>query len=386
MSDLSSLDKFQVFAPISSDDSVLTATANSNAVEGEYDIVVTQLAESQKLASNPFADPEVEIGEGTLSLSVAGNSFDVTIDSTNSSLFGIRDAINDAADNTGITATVINEDNGSRLILTADDSGTANTISVSATNAGSGDLSQLDGAALTETRAAADAILTVDTFAVTSSSNTVNDAVQGVTFNLTGIGSSNLAVARDDEAVTASVQAFADAFNALRDEIDNQRSGHLEAEGTLLSLESQLLNVLNNGTPITGSSYSYLSEVGISVDKNGRMQVESSIIQSVLDTDFRSFANLLAADGEGYAFRLKDLADELLQDDGLIDAREDGLNGQIDRMDDQKLRIEYRLDLREQRIRAQFTALDTLVANLNVTSSFLSQQLTSLAGNFSNNN
>lgn len=381
MNDLSSSSAFQVFAPTSTNDSVFTASADSEAVEGSYDLIVTNLAESQKQASAAFADPEAEVGEGTLTLTVGGEAFSVTVDSSNSSLFGIRDAVNNAADNTGVTATLINEDGGSRLVFTSDTSGTANTVTVAATNGASGDLSQIDGANLTEIRAAEDAALTIDGFSVTSSTNRVEDAITGVTLNLAGEGSASLDVARDDAAITASVQEFASAFNSLRDEIDRQRDGQLEADGTLLSIESVILAELNSGQAVTGSSYTYLSEIGLSLDKHGKMQVDSSVLQTALDTDFRSFANLLATPDEGFAYRLDTLADALLEPDGLIDAREDGLNATIDRYDDQKADLEFRLEIIEKRIRAQFTALDTLVSNLNATGSFLSQQLSSIVGN-----
>lgn len=386
MSNLSSLSKFQIFSPTSSDDTVLTATADETAVEGTYDIDVTALAASHKLASNAFSDPTDIVGEGTLTLSVGSNSFDVTIDSSNSTLFGLRDAINNAPTNTGVTATIVNENSGSRLILTSDDAGTANALTVTATNGAVGNLSQLDGANLTEKRAAADAQLTIDTFPVTSSTNDVVGAIEGVTIRLDKVGTANLDVARDDDAIKTSVQEFADAYNALRDEIDNQRQGQLEADGTLLALESQILRELNQGQTITGSNYKFLSEAGISLDKEGRMQVDSGALQTALDTEFRSFVNLLAAPNEGFAVRLETLASTVLLPDGLIDAREDGLNETIRRFDDQKENLEFRLEIIEKRIRAQFTAMDALVSNLNATSSFLSQQLSSIVGNSGNTN
>jgi len=385
MSNLSSLSKFQIFAPSSSNGNVLTATADNTAVEGTYDINVTALAASHKLASNAFVNPSNVVGEGILSVSVGSNSFNIAIDSSNSTLFGIRDAINNASTNTGVTATLVNENSGSRLILTSDNAGTANSLTITATNGAVGNLAQLDGANFTETRAAADAQLTIDGFPVTSSTNDVVGAIEGVTLAIAGTGPATLNVARDDNAIKTSVQDFADAFNALRDEIDNQRNGQLEADGTLLSLETQILNELNLGQSISGSNFKFLSEAGISLDKTGRMQVDSATLQTALNTDFRSFVNLLAAPNEGFAFRLENLASTVLQPDGLIDAREDGLNTTIRRFDDQKTNFEFRLGIIEKRLRAQFTALDGLVSNLNATSSFLSQQL-SLIGNSGNNN
>lgn len=395
MSELSSLSKFQVFAPESSDEDVLTATADNTAVAGSYDIAVTALAERQKLASGAYTDSNTVVGEGNLTISVGSDSFTVTIDGTNNTLSGIRDAVNNASDNTGVTATIINDDAGSRLIFTSDDPGTSNalTLTVSGDSVGTDtDSSGLSALVydvgggvtnLTQVDAAADATLTIDGFAVTSASNAVQGAIEGVTVNIDKIGTATLDVVRDDEKIKESVQAFADAYNELRDEIDTQRAGQLEADSTLLSMESQLLSVLNDGSAITGSSYKFLVEVGVSVDKEGRMQVDDSDLSSAISTNFNSFANLFAAADEGFAAQFETVANQFLADDGLIDAREDGLNSQSDRIDDDKDRLERRLVLIEDRIRAQFTALDTLVSSLSATGNFLTQQL-SLLSNQSN--
>ena len=123
LNDLDSLSNFRIFDTTTSDNTIATATSTSDAAEGQTDIVVTRLAERNVLASAAFTNADTVIGEGTLSISVGSASFDVVIDSTNSTLAGIRDAINNSTDNTGITATVINADDGSRLIFSSDDTG-----------------------------------------------------------------------------------------------------------------------------------------------------------------------------------------------------------------------------------------------------------------------
>jgi len=387
MSELGSLSKFQVFAPESSDETILTSTADNTAVAGSYGVNVTALAESQKLASGAYVDTGTVVGEGALTIAVGADSFTVTIDGTNNTLSGIRDAVNDASDNTGVTATIITDDMGSHLIFTSDDEGTSNalTLTVSGDSVGT-DVDSTGLSALvydvgggvtnlSQVTAAADASLTIDGFAVTSSSNSVQGAIEGVTINLEKIGSSSLNIARDDEKIKEAVNAFADAYNELRSEIDSQRSGQLEADSTLLSMENQLLSVLSSGAVVTGSSYSYLVEVGVSLDKEGKLQVDDADLTTALDTDFNSFANLFAAADQGFAARFEKVADQFLDINGLIDAREDGLNIRSDRIDDDKLRLELRLELTESRIRAQFTALDTLVSSLSSTGDFLTQQL-----------
>ncbi len=218
-------------------------------------------------------------------------------------------------------------------------------------------------------------------FTVTSSSNTISGS--GHQFYCQ---KPSLEVTRDDEAILEAVNGFAEAFNALRSEIDKQRSGQLEADSTLLSIERSIFNVLNAGSDISGSGFKYLIEAGVSINEEGVMEVDDAAVTSAMNDDFNSFVNLFAAEGEGYAARLESLADGWLANDGLIDAREDGLKTQLDRLEDDELRLEARLEIVETRIRAQFTALDSLVSQLSNTGDFLTQQLASLPGaNRSNN-
>jgi flagellar hook-associated protein 2 len=389
MKDLSSLSSFQVFNATSNDESVFTAEVGSAASAGSHSVDVVQLAERDKIATKAYTDANTFVGEGTLTISTGTDSFNVLIDSSNNTVQGIRDAINSASDNTGVTATIVNDDNGAQLVISTDGTGSDNALKIEVADAS--DASNTDDAGLsalayeagvvvhrTEISTNKDSIIKVDGFTSTNSTNTVSGLIEGITFTANAIGTSTLDITRDDDAITESVQAFADAFNALRSEINTQRSGQLEADSTLLSMERQLFDILNSGAAITGSNQSYLVEVGLSIDKEGVMSVDSSKVTDLLNTDFDSFANFFAAEDEGFAFRLDDYANDLLATDGLIDARQDGLKTKVDGIDDQIARLEDRIISVERRIRAQFTAMDSLVSNLNSTGSFLTQQLANL--------
>ncbi|MCU7860875.1 MAG: hypothetical protein KZQ86_13830 [Candidatus Thiodiazotropha sp. (ex Lucinoma kastoroae)] len=117
--DLTSASGFAAFSTTSSDEAVLTVTADSTAVASRYDVVVTQLASHDKLASSAYADSSTAVGTGSLSITVGGTTMNLTVDATNNTLAGLRDAINNASDNPGVTATILNETAGSRLILTS---------------------------------------------------------------------------------------------------------------------------------------------------------------------------------------------------------------------------------------------------------------------------
>jgi flagellar hook-associated protein 2 len=380
MDDLGSLTKFQVFSGSSSNADAFTASADETANVGSFNINVTQLAQRHKLASTTFTNKDTVVGSGTLDISVGTGSFSLTIDSSNNTLAGIRDAINQASDNPGVAATILNESGGSRLILTSNDSGASNAVEVVVS--GDAGLSQLHYEAagtqnLTQVAAAQDAQLTVDTFSVTSSSNTISDAIQGVTLNLKTTGSGTVDFSRDDDAIAESVDAFATAFNNLRNTIDSLYDGQLAGDSTLLTMESLMLGIVNSGASITGGSYTHMTEVGLSIGKDGRMSLDKSALSKAMDSDFSGVSRLFADSDQGFAKRLGDLAHDLLTADGMVDAREDGLAARIDTLQDRQNQLEYRLDLTERRYRAQFAALDSLMGQLQTTSSFLSQQFSS---------
>ncbi|HEX22494.1 MAG TPA: flagellar cap protein [Chromatiales bacterium] len=388
MTGLGSTDKFSINAANSSNDGVFTVGASSTAAPGSYSIDFSnngtnQLAQVHKLTSLDFADTSSSIAAtGTLRIDLGGNSFDVVIDASNDSLDGIKNAINSAADNTGVTATVITVDSGSRLLLSSDKTGAANSVTLS-------DVSGSVAATLgtTTVTAAQDAIFMLDGNQVTSTSNTVTGVIEGVTIELNALGATGttetLSVSRDTSAVKENVQTFVDAYNDLRGMIGYLSKGDLQGDNTLLSIQSQMRNILNTAPTGLGTSLQFLSEVGIKTSRTGDLELDSTLLNEKLAEDFNGVAELFANDNQGYAFRLEALADEQLAIDGIIDTREDGINARIGRIDTQIENFEYRMTLTEARYRAQFTALDGLLSSMQSTSNFLAQQLGSLPGAFS---
>lgn len=385
MSGLSATDKFSVNAASSSNDSIFTVTASSTAVSGSYSIDFSdngthQLAQVHKLTSQDFADTSSSIAAtGTLRIDLGGNSFDVLIDAGSDSLDGIKNAINSAADNTGVTATVITVDSGSRLLLSSDKTGAANSVTLSDV---SGNVAATLG--MSTVTAAQDAVFTLDGNQVTSASNTVTGAIEGVTIELNALGAAGttetLSVSRDTGAVQENVQTFVDAYNDLRGMIGYLSKGDLQGDNTLISIQSQMRNILNMAPTGLGTSLQFLSEVGIKTSRSGDLELDSTLLNEKLAEDFNGVTELFANDNQGYAFRLEALAKEQLATEGIIDTREDGINARIGSIDTQIENFEYRMTLTEARYRAQFTALDGLLARLQSTSSFLSQQLGSLPG------
>ena len=315
-----------------------------------------------------------------LTLTVNGNS--ATIDlSAAQSLSGIRDAINAAADNPGVTATILNTGGGNqRLILTADESGYESRVELSyggAVNAGTFGFVVTNqdslGANLTDLTHL-DASYSIDGFALTSATNDISSALDGLTLELKGEGTSTLALARDDEAIEESAKAFVDAYNEVLTTIDTLREEGLSGDSALSSIVRSMRSTLNTSPVGLTGSFNALSQLGIKTNADtGQLEFNGSDFSDALDTDFASVAQVFANDNQGVAFRFDQMADYLLDDDGLIDGRVDGFNDRIRRLENDEANMERRLELKEASLRAQYSALDSLVGSLQSTSNFLFQ-------------
>jgi flagellar hook-associated protein 2 len=377
MKNLKTADAFEVYTASSDDEEVFTVTANSAASVGTLDIQVTNMAEAHKMGSVVFADTDTTVVGGAgdqVTLSIGATSF--TVDASGMTLGDIRNAINDATDNVGVSAVIVNEtDTEHYLVLTSDNTGIANTVGLSFT----GGVGTTLG--MTTINAAEDAKLLLDgTYTVTRPSNTITDAVDGLTLNLKSESNSavTLNIERDVASVTASVQSFVEAFNEIRSTIDSLRTGELQADSTLRTIESGIVNILNVPRDGLLGSYKVLSQVGLTIQKDGSMGLDTGELESAINTDFRSLAELFANDNAGYVYQLESLVNEFLNADGVLDNRTDGINARLGRVDDQIANMEFRLERIEERFRQRFSALDALMGQLTATSNFLVQQLAGL--------
>lgn len=382
MKDLSTRDAFRKFTSTSSDEDVMVATADADAAAGIYNVDVARLAQNHKMGSAEFLDTATVGGGGGDSMTFTVGTESATIDlSSAQTLSQARDAINAAADNPGVTATILNTgNNNQRLIITADESGYDNRVEISY----GGAISEATfgfavtnrdslGATLTDLTEL-DASYSIDGFALTASSNKIGSALDGLTLELEGEGSSILAIERDDESIQESAKAFIDAYNEVLTTVDDLRQGNLSGDSTLSSITRTLRNTLNTQPIGLTGSFSALSQLGIKTNvKTGQLEFNESDFADALELDFSSVAQVFANDDQGFAFRFDAAASYFLDSDGLIDNRVDGLNDRVRRFEDDQSNLEYRLELREVALRAQYSALDTLVGSLQSTGTFLLQ-------------
>jgi len=354
-----------------------STTAANSAVAGNYSIEVVSLAAASKRASSLFTSSSATVGNGDVTIAVGSKSFTVSLADGANSLADLRDKINASSDNPGVGAAIVSDAGGARLLLTSRSTGTANAVSVTTSLF-----------TTTESQPAADAVVKVDGFTTTSSSNQVTGAVDGLTLNLTkaepGVTTA-LAVSLDGTASQTAVAAFVNAYNnlarfvAAQTKFDpaSRTGGVLLGDTTVLSASQQLRGIIG-GTATSAGAYQTLSSVGItSSATDGTLSADSSKFSKALVTDFTSVQKLFAGT-DGIATRIDALAKTLLADGGQLAAKTDGLNARIKDLGKQQIAVDTRISAYQARTLKQFNSLDSLLSKLQSTSSYLTQQLARL--------
>jgi flagellar hook-associated protein 2 len=393
LASLKTEDVFAARSAISGNNDVFTAAAGAQAVPGIYSIEVEQLAKAQQLSSDPFEDGAATVvGTGTLTLSLGETSFEVSIADSDATLADIRDAINAASDNPGIRATLVQGTDGSRLVLSSSKTGAENDISISQTG-GDGGLARLtysdsspgNYSVISE---AQDAIVNIAGAQTTSATNTLEGAIDGVTLRLleeTDEEPVTLTVGYDNAAVTNRINNFVNAYNALMSQIGSLRSynsatgtaGPLLGDSLLNSIESQVRRTISAAVPGQDGAYATLAGIGITTQANGTLSVNSAKLQSALDGNFGAVGKLFGSE-QGIAARLFTQMDGQLNSGAAMDTRSKNLVDQQKAIAKRKSDLDARMAVVQTAYLRQFTALDQLLSRMQVTSTYMSQQIESL--------
>jgi len=335
---LNDLNSFGVRASESSDTDVVEASADGEAVNGNYDISVEQLAKSHSLASGSYASVQDTVGTGTLTIRFGSTDYvppdpgpesyngftvnperagaSIVIDSSNNSLEGVRDAINDA--DAGVNATIVNDGSGFRLLLSSDFSGERNSLQVSVADTGDGNdadaagLSALafNGAAtnLQQTVAAQDANFTVNGLAISSAGNVVDNVIDGVDLTLKSTGAATpvtLTVSEDREAVKETIGTFIDGFNeyvqSTRDltafDPVSGTAGALQGDSSIRGIAAQLRQVIGGVVEGAEGAVNSLGQLGITTSADGTLALNEQTLDSALQQNFDDIVSLFAAIG-----------------------------------------------------------------------------------------
>lgn len=383
----------------SSNTTAVSATVGAAAAAGKHTLSVSQLARAQVLASGPYAAPTAVVGTGTLRIEVgttAGNVFTpasgttpvaIAIDGAHQTLSGVRDAINAAG--AGVTASIVNGGGGARLVLRGAD-GEAHSVRMTATDADGNDtdaagLSALafDPAAgagagrnLSQTQAAQDAKFQLDGLDVASSSNTVTDALEGVSLTLRQVTTEpvDITVAVETASVRKNVNDFTNAYNALNRLLQAQTQadpggtnrGALQADSTAVSL-LQGLRAMLRGTVDGLAGANGLAAAGIVQQRDGSLSLDESRLAPLLDKPAQLaslFTRPGAGDARGFAVRFKSWAEGFTGATGVLASRVEGLQRGVTANRKQQDAMQDRLDRTEARLRAQYQRLDTQMTTL----------------------
>ncbi|MHA6196500.1 flagellar filament capping protein FliD [Pseudomonas wadenswilerensis] len=375
--------QFIGYSATSSDDKNVKATANQFAVNGTYTIAVEKLATASKVASQRFADNTAAISEGTLVIKqgTSGEELKVEI-GAGATLQSVRDSINGTLTAKGITANIINDGTGSRLVLTSTNTGAGSDISVSGiselaingttqmTGAGAGFISGL----------AQDAKFTVDGMALTSKSNKVENAVSGMTFELVAANSTaTVTVTTNNDGLKKSVQSFVDAYNALVTTINGLSQTPKNADGSLGtapalagdSMVRGMLTALRNELVTPGSggngSLKVLSQLGINtVQSTGLLELDSTKFTAALDTQKLGgeIQSLFSGDN-GLSKRMANALEPYTATDGLLADRSKILESSKKNLSMQQSSLDARIAAMTTSLTKKYNTMDTLVGQLN---------------------
>ena len=364
----------------------ISATKDGGATAGSYAIEVSKLAQADKLVSTGVAPGATFAAAGSsMAITIGGKTTPLVL--TDTTLAGISSAINKA--NAGVTATILNDGTQDRLVITGSQTGSANGVSIAA----SGSLAAFDTTAATTTmtrsQTAQNAEMKIDGIAVSKASNTVTDAIKGVTLNLaqTNVGSPvTVSLAKDTAGISKSITAFVDAYNTLATAVNKQTSYNAATKtGAVLNGDASARSILTGirgelTKAVSGAGgLSTLSDIGIAFQRDGTLKLEKPAkLEAALATNFENVSSLFSST-TGIATRLTKVTDEMLGTKGVFKNRTDGLNATIEGMKDSEDRMLQQLGQTEKRYRAQFVALDTMMTSMQSMQSYMTQQLSALA-------
>lgn len=388
----------------SSDPASVAVSAGSGAVAGSYSVSVTQLAAAQTIVGTARAATDTMGSDGTLAIqagswSSGGNApftprtdtpaVNVTIAATDT-LAEVRDKINAAG--AGVTASIVNDASGARLVMRSSQTGVDQGFQVTA----SAGLEALGydgpgGSGMTQTRPAANAMATINGIAIESTSNTLGNVLDGLTLTLNKVttGNTEITVEQDTPAIQESVKTFVDAYNAMiklvaeqtRYDAATKTAAPLQGDRASINLQYALRGVAS-GSSVGSSVFSRLAQIGLDPQADGTLKLNATKLTGALGqaAEVRklfAFTDDNDATADGFAQQIRQMADRLLGADGPLSSRQSGLQAEIARNKARQNELEARVARTEERLRARYAALDTQMANLSALSGYVSQQVTS---------
>ena len=382
---LNSASSFNGLAASSSDEKISKVTIDDKASSGKYALDVTQLATASKITSKVFEGSSAVVNssdkDATLTISQSDNDYNVTIPA-GATMQQTRDAINTQLQSKGISANVLNDANGSRLVISSQTTGKGTDITIS----GDSELSTDYDVG----KPPVNAEYTIDGIAMESSSNKITSAISGVSLELIDTKASTITVASNTATLKTSVQSFVTAYNALLTTINTQTkvtatgdaatttSGALTGDASMRQLVNGIRNELLQNTG--SSSVGNLSQMGISTDqKTGLLTLDDTKWNAAVATANgpAEIAKVFTGD-TGLVARMTKATASYVGSSGLLASRASDLNTKLTDLTTQQADLDRRMDSLKSTLSAKYTAMDTLIAQMNASSSSIMTTLNSL--------
>ncbi|PTV96836.1 flagellar hook-associated protein 2 [Halanaerobium saccharolyticum] len=382
----------------SSNEDVVVATASNSSIEANYDITVRSTAKAQRIFGSKLADNYTASVDDTITI----NGTNIAISSSDT-LNDISNKINDSE--AGVKASIVDN----RLVLEASKTGVDNALkdttdtggpTISDNNGILEDLGVLNasGEIVNEPQQASDAEIEINGISgIISSNNEFSDSVEGLTFNIDpeAVVDSNatISVVKDTDKATKAVQAFVDQYNSVMSFIDTKNSydsgtkesGILQGDGTAMRLQMRLREVVNSKIKDTGD-YQTLNSIGIEIDRDGVMSLDSTKLTEALENTPEEVTNLFQAESDvngydGMAVKMDSSLDQILQSNtGLIPRRMDFFDARIDTLNEDIENIQRRVDMTRERYVEQFSAMEEAISEMQSQQSWMMSQLSSMGG------
>lgn len=362
------------------------AVSSNDAQPGQYEIEVSHLATAGSLVTERLESPDDSVvsGEKSLSFTLAEGSMEPIAIADGSTLEDMRDAINQQSEGL-LSASIINDGEGYRLSVNATDTGAA--ASIESTN-----FSDIlaDDVQTTEEQviqAGQNATFNVNGIDIVSPTNQVEGAIQGVTLSLTEAGaSSTVSIEQDSDAIREQVTAFVDDFNTLKNTIgeltafdpETGQAGGLSGDMATRAVETTLRQALTS--MVDGDGFNVLSDVGISLQLDGTLSIDESRLDSIIANQPDQLANFFAGNDsqEGMAGQINAAIETLVGSGGRLESAVNSSENRVSSLEQRFITTEGRIEQTVERYRTQFAAMDNMVAQMNQTSAYLTQQFATL--------
>ena len=391
----------------SSSSTAVSVTSSSTALAANYSVEVQQLASSQSLmAGQTFTSSTAAVGTGTLNIEMGTwgtgqttftaasvpSSAAITVDSTDT-VESLRDKINAAG--IGVSASILTDSSGARLVVRSTSSGAANGFRVTPSGATGGVATMgydpshaVTGA--TQTKAAADAKATIDGVSVTASSNNFANVMDGVslTANAVTTAAATVTVTNDTATIKTTLQSFATAYTALNSLIatdtkydsTTNKAGPLQGDSTVVAVQTRLRTLLG-ATSTASSSFARMSDAGFEMQRDGSLNINSTKVDNALSNLSQMKALFVdntstSTSGEGFGKQFYDTTYSMLTTGGSINSRSTALSDKLQRNQKSQDAMDARLAQTQKMLEAQYGALDTRMASLTGLSSYVTQQVT----------